>query len=96
MKQDDGLTAASTWFDKVLNAGEDLSESSAVKTWSILNSNTTFGSGGGADVVVVGTLVVVVTTVGLEVTTVVSLLVMVAGRDVVVSGITVVEDGYAG
>ena len=56
-----------------------------------MNSNTTFGSGGGADGVVVGTLVVVVTTVGLEVTTVVSLLVVVAGTDVVVSGITVLE-----
>ena len=54
MKQDDELTADSTWFDKVLNSAEDVSESSAVKTWSILNANKTFGSAGGAGVVAVG------------------------------------------
>ena len=53
MKQDNGLTADSTWFDKVLNAAEDLSESSALKVCSILNSNTTFGSAG-AGVVAAG------------------------------------------
>ena len=53
-KQDNGLTAEATWFDKVWYAEEDLSVSSAVKTASILNSNATFGSAGGAGVVAVG------------------------------------------
>ena len=53
-KQDNGLTAEATWFDKVWNAAEVLSKSAGVKVWSILNSNTTFGSAGGAGVVAVG------------------------------------------
>ena len=53
MKQDNGLTAEATWFDKVWNAAEDLFESSAVKVWSILNSNA-ISSAGGAGVVALG------------------------------------------